>query len=174
MTLADATARVRYLLDEPTAKMWSDVEIAAWLNDGQRAMCVRRGIEEVWTGTLAAATEVWLPVGFQSIYKVTVGGEDVTDTEYFLFHDTLTFEDAQTGTVKVYGTRAPATVNSGVDFELPDPYVEGCIDFACWAANQKDENYAEGGFYFGKFQQKRQEWEQSKKYVPTRMASRWM
>jgi hypothetical protein len=172
MTLAAALLKVRYLLDEPVAKMWSDVEINAWLNDGQRSMCVRRGIEEIWTDTLAAETEAWLPTDFLSIYRVTVAALPVT--AYTIFHNTLTFDEAQTGAVKVYGTRAPDTITSLVDFELPDAFVEGCIDYACWAANQKDEQSPEGGFYWNLFLAKRQEWELSRKFAPTSMTNNWM
>lgn len=255
MTLAAALTKVRYLLDEPTAKMWSDVEINAWLNDGQRSMCIRRGIEEIWWDTfvpgslsgcstpasvaLAATSmtvtdtdataghlpmwyeftiagdtqtyaltaeaiqtatgvaisftpglkvaitsaqlisgdavtlrDVPLPTGFLSLYKVTVDDEAVT--AYTIYHNTLIFDEDQEETVKVYGTRAPDTATADVDFELPDAFVEGCIDYACWAANQKDEHYDEGGFYWNLFLAKRQEWELSRKYASTSMTNEWM
>jgi hypothetical protein len=76
--------------------------------------------------------------------------------------------------LEVYGTRTPDTMTSEVDFELPDAFVEGCIDYACWAANQKDEHYAEGGFYWNLFLAKRQEWELSRKFAPTSMTNNWM
>lgn len=171
MTLADAIARVRYLLDEPTAKMWSDAEITAWLDEGQKAMCEKRGIEEIWTEELTAATTVTLPTDFMSIYKVDV--EDETP-DFLTFDNALRFTEAQTGTLTVYGTRAPDTLTSSQDFQLPNSFVDGAIYYACWAANQKDENYAEGGYYQGLFRDKRTAWENSRKYTPVRFAAKWL
>jgi len=67
MTLAEALAKVRYLLDEPTAKMWADAELEGYISQGQKAMCQRRGIEEVWTAEISAAETVELPTDFATI-----------------------------------------------------------------------------------------------------------
>jgi hypothetical protein len=173
MTLTAARTAVRYLLDEPVAKMWSNDEINAWLNDGLRSMCIRRGIEQIWEDDLVAETDMGLPTDLISLYRVTVEDEAVIDFKP-PFAGVLVFNQPQTGTVKVYGTRAPDAATEELGFELPDAFVEGCIDYACWAANQKDEQSPEGMFYWNLFLAKRQEWELSRKFAPTSMTNNWM
>ena len=170
MTLAEALAKVRYLLDEPTAKMWADAELEGYISQGQKAMCQRRGIEEVWTAEISAAETVELPTDFATIYKLDVEEEE---PEYFFFNHTIRFDEAQTGTLTVYGTRAPDTLTSAVDFQVPDAFADGAVYYACWAANQKDENYQEAGYYRGLFEQKKQEWERSRKYAPSGFGETW-
>lgn len=182
MTFANAIARVRYLLQEPVAKMWSDAEIGLWLNDGQRAMCVRRGIEEIWTDTLTAEISAVVTTDFQSIYKITVtegtsDPETLLRSEYTIFHNTITFLEAKTGTLTIYGTREPTSAAAtpvAVDFELPDRYMDGPIYYAMEDANLKDENYSEAQIYAQLFAGKKFEWESSHKYTTPAMTRQWM
>jgi hypothetical protein len=174
MTLANAIVRLRYLLHEPVAKMWSDAELGIWLNDGQRAMCVRRGIEEIWTDTLTAETSAVVTVDFQTIYKVVLADETVRHSDYNIFHNTITFDEAKTGTLEVYGSRAPVEATVGVDFELQDRFMEGPIYYAMSQANLKDENYLEAQLYLQLFTMKQRDWEASKKYAHSSMTNEWM
>jgi hypothetical protein len=184
MTFANAIARVRYLLHEPVAKMWSDAEIGIWLNDGQRAMCVRRGIEEIWTDELTAESSAVVTSDLLSIYKVVLEGETLKRYAYKIFHNTIFFvEDytdtakVQTGTLEVYGTRAPvdaATTPVAVDFEIPDTFMDGPIYYAMEMANMKDEQYPEAQIYVQLFAVAQRAWETSRKYATTSMTSQWI
>jgi hypothetical protein len=179
MTLADAVIRLRYLLHEPVEKMWTTVELGIWLNDGQRVMCTRRGIEEVWTDTLAAEDSAVVTTDFQSIYKVTFAntGEDAKTllrSEYSIFHNTITFTEEKTGDLEVWGTRQPVQAISATEFEIPEQYMDGPIYYAMEAANLKDENYAEAQIYQQLFALKQAEWERSHKFARSQMTDQWM
>jgi hypothetical protein len=179
MTLANAVVRLRYLLHEPVAKMWADTELGIWLNDGQKAMCVRRGIEEVWTDTLAAEESAVVTTDFQSIYKVTFAetgeeAETLLRSDYSIFHNTITFTEEKTGDLEVWGTRQPVQAISATEFELPEQFMDGPIYYAMEQANLKDENYAEAQIYQQLFSMKQMEWERSHKYASSAMTNQWM
>jgi hypothetical protein len=181
MTLAVAVARVRYLLQEPVAKMWADTEIGYWLNDGQKAMCVRRGIEEIWTDTLVAEYSAVVTTDFYTIYKVTFAetgetAETLDPTAYSYFHNTVTFipAEAKTGDLEVWGVRGPALAAGSTEFELPERYMDGPINYAMKQANLREENYTEAQIYSQLFEQNRFDWETSARIAKSSMKNVWL
>jgi hypothetical protein len=125
-------------------------------------MCSRRGIEEIWTDTLAGETSVVVPMDLHSVYKVYINGEKIERGDYEIFHNSIHFKEAKTGDLEVWGWRSPTpVVDDDDEFELPEHYMDGVLAYAMMQANMENENYPEAQFYNQVFAEWQARWEVS-------------
>lgn len=135
LTLTDALAKVRSLLDETSAAFWSDTELTRWINEGQndvarRAECNRTSdTVAVTAGTqdYTAPTELvrihrveWQPTGQTQIYPLLY-------RDYYSADSVWGSMQAQTdGTPVIYTTWGyPPALNIKL---FPTPTVNGNIE----------------------------------------------
>jgi hypothetical protein len=74
----------------------------------------------------------------------------------------------------VYGTRSPAQAIGSIDFEIPDTFMDGPIDYAMEMANLKDENYSEAQIYAQLFAAAQHNWETAHKYAESQITNQWL
>ena len=170
MNLSDAITRVRSLLAESTAGMWSDTEITTWLNEGNRDFHSKKGIKDIWNLTVDAGVR---SVGTNAnmlhinyLYFAPADGIEnyISPSEYRVYRDRILFNSAipQSGTLICYGDRLPNDVaNMNDEIEVDPRFEQAIIDYACYRAFEKEQLPDMIGMMYNSYLRQKIEWEKS-------------
>ena len=103
MTFGEAVIEVRDRVNEASSTdLWSDAQILRYLDQGQRALCRTRGVEETWLQYLHESDQMNYPADWKQLlraYYVTSVVESGTESAHA---DTTLTEAGKTWTVNQY------------------------------------------------------------------------
>ena len=168
-------AKVRVLLDEPTAKKWSDANLLQFINDGMADVAARtlsyQGTEDVTlvgntveytpsTDYIAVITCIYNPATGKSIglkkgnvrSRGSTGADDFDEPVWWYeFGGKVGFYPAPTSvtteTVTVYFAKRPGTITAGQDILTPAVFDNALMYFVTYQAFLMDGRIAEANNY---------------------------
>jgi len=147
MTLSEAITKVRYLLKEATAAFYSDLEITAWLNEGNMDFHNVKGRPEIWNTTVVSGDyEIGYPTTVTRILKLnfissgSTNEEFIDEDDYELYRDYIYFyTPLSAGTLIWYGETLPAVVEEEEEsFEIDQEFEHAIVNYAVAKGYQKD------------------------------------
>lgn len=172
------TTRIRYYLNESTASFWSDAEILAWINDGQRDIVARthclegKENETIITGTYEYAigssyitvegVTFTTSTSTSSLKKGSI--EHMGDTMdvgqpayYFTWDNNLVVypvpDSGVSGTtLTIYYIEMPTDLTSGTStIVVPKQFDRALLLYAVSQALFKDEKFAKAGRFMAEY-----------------------